>query len=78
MCAYFGLDLWIEHIKGNENFVTDTVSYNNLQVMHRETFGLDPVPMDIPQALWQLLVTHRPDWLSARWNQLWKEFLKKD
>ena len=64
----------IEHIRGCENIIADAVSRNILQVMHRETSGLDLVPVVILQALWQLLVTCRPDWLSAHWNQLWKEY----
>ena len=66
VCAYFEIDLLIEHIRGCENVVADAVSRNILQVIHGEKSGLDRVSVVIPQALWQLLVTCRPDWLSAR------------
>ena len=77
ICAYFELDLHIEHIKGSDNIIADAISRNNLQVLHREAPRLDPVSEEIPQALLQLLVTSKPDWLSVSWNQWWKVFLQK-
>lgn len=70
VCAYFEIDLYIDHIRGSKNIIVDAVSRNILQVIHREKSGLDVLLTAIPQALWQLLVTSRPNWLSAHWNQL--------
>ena len=76
ICAYFEFELHIRHIRGVENVCVDAVSRNLLQVLNREAPGMDQSPVQVPPALWQLLVTVRPDWLSPRWNQLWLTFLR--
>ena len=76
ICAYFEFELHIWHIRGVENVCADAVSRNLLQVLNREAPGMDQSPVQVPPALWQLLVIVRPDWLSPRWNQLWLTFLR--
>lgn len=68
ICAYWEIELRVEHIPGKMNVVADAVSRNLLQVM--ESSGLERSPVEVPEELWKLLVAERPDWTQPAWRSL--------
>ena len=68
ICAYWEIELRVEHIPGKLNVMADAVSRNLLQVM--ETSDLERHPGVVPGELWQLLVVEKPDWLQPTWRSL--------
>lgn len=68
ICAYWEIELRVEHIPGKMNVVADAVSRNLLQVM--ESADLERNPVQVPGELWRLLVVERPDWLQPTWRSL--------
>ena len=68
ICAYWEIELRVEHIPGKLNVMADAVSRNLLQVM--ETSDLERHPGVVPGELWQLVVVEKPDWLQPTWRPL--------
>ena len=75
ICAYWEVELRVEHIPGNMNVIADAISRNMPQVMKEA--GLEEVPVQIPEELWRLLVIERPDWLQPTWRSLLTTSLHK-
>ena len=72
--AQCDIKLRAEHIQGVLNVAADAVSRNNLQVFRDVVRDASPHPVPVPPQLWQLLVTHMPDWLSPTWRSLLTDF----
>ena len=72
--AFYAIHLTAQHIAGIENTVADAradaISRNLLQVLFCHAPEADPQPTPTPQPLWNILVTHQPDWLSNTWQML--------
>ena len=67
----FDLDLRAAHIKGADNDKADTLSRNNATLflcLHPQA-AKEPTP--IPEALLNLLLVSKPDWMSQHWTNLW-------
>jgi hypothetical protein len=59
------------HIKGIHNSCADALSRNNLSLFRALYPQANPEPTAIPEALLDLLVITKPDWISKRWTELW-------
>ena len=68
--AFNAINLIAQHIAGTENTVADAISCNLPQVLFSQFRKADPWPTPIPELLWDILVTHQPDWLSDTWRTL--------
>lgn len=66
--AFYAIHLTAQHIAGTENTIADAISRNFLQVLLCHAQEADPQPTPTPQPLWDILVTHQPDWLSNTWR----------
>ena len=66
--AFYSIHLIAQHIAGNENTVADAIFRNILQVLFFREPEADLKPTPIPEPLWDILVTHQPDWLSGTWR----------
>ena len=76
--AHFQISLVAEHIPGHHNEAADAISRNNLTLFYQQVPGAEQLPTPIPQELWEILVTHKPDWTSINWRAQFSTILRKD
>ena len=65
--AKWDIALTSQHIPGATNHAADALSRNNMQAFHSMMQDASPLTA-VPQMLWDLLVTERPDWTSVSWR----------
>ena len=68
ICASYSIRLIAQHIAGSDNTIADAISRNLPQVLFSQVPDADRQPTPIPEPLWEILVTHQPDWLSVSWQ----------
>ena len=81
--AHFHISLVAEHIPGRHNEAADAISRNNLALFYQQVPGTQQLLTQqlltpIPQDLWEILVTHQPDWTSVNWRAQFSTILRKD
>ena len=76
--AHFQMSLVADHIPGHHNEAADAISRNNLTLFYQQVPEAEQLPTPIPQELWEILVTHQPDWTSINWRAQFSTILRKD
>ena len=76
--AIFQFTLTADHLSGIENGPADSISRNKLKLFFTQVPQAEKSPTVIPDSLWQMLVTHRPDWLSKDWKRMLTNSLGKE
>ena len=76
--AIFQFTLTADHLSGIENGPADSISRNKLNLFFTQVPQAEKSPTVIPDSLWQMLVTHRPDWLSKDWKRMLINSLGKE
>ena len=61
------------HVKGTCNDLADALSRNNRAYFLSNYPQAQRSPTTIPQALVDLLITAKPDWISPHWTTLWND-----
>ena len=69
ICAPHSIQSTARHIiSGSNNTIADAISRTLPQILFSQVPYADPQPTPIPEPLWEILVTHQPDWLSVSWQ----------
>ncbi len=69
--------LFCEHIRGRDNTAADALSRDKLTLFRDVCPQAKEEPAAIPAAVLDVLVVSKPDWTSASWTGLWKDFSEK-
>ncbi len=69
--AKFELELVAAHISGANNTKPDALSRNKLSLFHCLHPQTNSKPTNIREALLDLLLVSKPDWMSQHWENLW-------
>lgn len=69
--AKFELELVAAHISGANNTKADALSRNKLSLFHCLHPQTNSKPTNIREALLDLLLVSKPDWMSQHWENLW-------
>ncbi len=69
--------LFCEHIRGRDNTAADALSRDKLTLFRDVCPQAKEEPAAIPAAVVDVLVVSKPDWTSASWTGLWKDFSEK-
>ncbi len=69
--AKFELQLEAAHIRGTNNAKADALSRNNVSLFRHLHPQANKEPTAIPEALLDLLIVTKPDWMSQHWSNLW-------
>ena len=75
--ATFQVTIVGEHIPGCHNGPADALSRNNVSSFISQVPQAHQQPSDVHQELIELLLTHRPDWMSQSWTVLLESILQK-
>lgn len=75
--ARFQLRVVAAHIPGSKNVAADALSRNRLSVFRLQVPNARPEATMVPQELWDMLVTRRPDWTSQTWSEQFSTILQK-
>ena len=76
--AHFQFSLLATHIPGSSNDLADDLSRDKLSSFIQKTGNSSAAePTPIPQELTDMLMTHRPDWASDSWRQMFSCISKK-
>ena len=75
--ASFQLRVVAAHIPGSKNVAADALSHNRLSEYHLQVPDARPEATVVPQELWDMLVTRRPDWTSQTWSEQFSAILQK-
>ena len=66
--AHFDISLTASHIAGVHNTAADALSRNNLPRFFQCLPQANQCPVPVPSSLMNMLLHHRPDWLSESWR----------
>ena len=75
VCARFNIILSAEHIAGVRNEAADALSRNNITTFFQKIPTASSIPSVIPPALIEVLLTQKPNWLSASWSSVFQACL---
>ena len=67
--AQYDIKLKASHIVGVANVQADALSRNYLQVFKETNPEADKQATPISEMLWEVVVSHQPDWLSQDWRR---------
>ena len=70
VAAHFDIHIHATHIPGAENVAADALSRNGLHTILQAVPEVASLLTPIPTALVDIVVWEQPDWMSARWAQL--------
>ena len=69
VCAMYQVSIRVVHLAGSHNVIADAISRNLMQVFFYHAPKAEKTPTPIPEPIWEVLVTHQPDWLSTTWQR---------
>ena len=75
--AHFNITLTASHIAGVYNTAADALSRNNLSCFFHCMPQAKQSPVQVPAPLTDMLLLHRPDWLSSTWRTMFLTILDK-
>jgi len=70
--------LFATHIVGKNNTIADALSRNKIPLFRSLHPQAQLHPSVIPEALLDLLIVQKPDWLSPTWTMLWSSIFPMD
>ena len=70
--------LFATHIVGKNKTIADALSHNKIPLFRSLHPQAQLRPSVIPEALLDLLIVQKPDWLSPTWTMLWSSIFPID
>ena len=75
ICSRFNITLTSEHVAGTLNRAADALSRDNVEGFLREVPYASSTPSVLSPSLMEILIHHRPNWLSAEWSSAFQSCL---
>ncbi len=76
--AKWGIHLWAEHIKGEDNQVADAISRNRVDKMSMCHPQMDKRPVEVEAEVLKILVHERQAGRNPDWSRLWRSCSRKE
>jgi len=68
--AWHGITVTAVHIPGRDNTLVDAISRNHMHMFFQQAPQASTIPLAVPEALLDLLISQQLDWTLPTWSRL--------